>query len=256
MGNKLLYHYTNLSACSSILNNKSIWLSDCRFLNDTKELKEAIDIFLEPFSDEDRKILSSSFIYNSFNRNYCIFSLSKKHNVLSQWRAYSNDAKGVAIGFDRNVLEKLGFTCVDCIYEEHKVFLEDVREKHSNAIERILHSKKELVAENDFIRWLGENNSIVDNVVNDLLKVKNIAFKEEQEVRIIKSFSSEEMLFRESNDKVVPYKEMIFWNESSFDMAIVIPEIWLGPKCNSLNAVSLRMLSRLTEFKAYDCGYV
>ncbi|MGB3752205.1 MAG: DUF2971 domain-containing protein [Arcobacteraceae bacterium] len=255
MEQNLLYHYTNIHACYSILQKKSIWMTDCRFLNDTKELTESIKLFIRPFNEEEKKILNNTFIYNSFNRSYCIFSLSKEYNVLSQWRAYANDARGVTLGFNKNVLGKLGFSLVNCIYEEHEEVINSMRKKHFNNIKDILDAKKELVAENSFMGWLRENYSKIDEIVYDLLSIKNIAFKEENEVRIIKPFDTKELNFRESNNKIIPYKDEIYWKESHFDLAVVIPTIWLGPKCNILNSTSLRMISRITEFKKYDCGY-
>ena len=45
----VLYHYTSISALNGILTSRNVWASDCRFLNDQKELINAIDIFINKF---------------------------------------------------------------------------------------------------------------------------------------------------------------------------------------------------------------
>lgn len=43
-GDRIAYHYTNASSLISILRNKEVWLSNVRFMNDTSELRYAVDL--------------------------------------------------------------------------------------------------------------------------------------------------------------------------------------------------------------------
>ena len=40
-----LYHYTSLEAIKSVLENKKIWMTDLRYLNDSQELYHGFEVF-------------------------------------------------------------------------------------------------------------------------------------------------------------------------------------------------------------------
>lgn len=91
------YHYTSIDSFNSIFRSGKVWASDCRYLNDSHELAKAQELFLSKFEGKTREALSLAFHWHSFSRCHCVFSLSRSPEVLSQWRAYADDGKGVAI---------------------------------------------------------------------------------------------------------------------------------------------------------------
>lgn len=255
MEEEVLYHYTTMHACNSILLSKKIWMSDCRFLNDRDELDKALSIFLGPFEGEAERCLKFAFWHQKFNRHYCVCCFSKSPEILSQWRGYADDGTGVALGFSRSSFRSTTFTLIDCIYDDHGDYIAKLRDKHEVVIDLLLEKKKELIAANSYMQWLAENHKYTDGIIADLLRVKNPAFREEQEVRALASFSN--VSFRVSNNVMIPYKEMQFWTDpDDISMFVMIPEVWLGPKCPEINEVALQSLRYgFMEIKKFDCGY-
>ena len=126
---KILYHYCSVETLLSIIQNKTIWLSDASKTNDSSELKyifdfftATVDVILESYGnkyndlikEKVRKIINSTMeglVYDKiriakYKKNFiCCFSEAK--DLLSQWRAYANDGNGVAIGFSSDMLKKI-----------------------------------------------------------------------------------------------------------------------------------------------------
>ncbi|RXK01143.1 hypothetical protein CRU98_01465 [Arcobacter sp. CECT 8986] len=257
--NEVLYHYTNIPAALSILSNKSIWLSDCRFLNDSHEYYKAIDILLNSFDikEEESKFINTVLTYSGYKEHHCIFSLSSNPKILSQWRTYSDDGRGVAIGFHRKSLEQ-SFNLFECIYENHELYIEDIRKKHLQTIDKIIYICNHFVGQH-IVLELDKIVSEINLLARDLLRIKNSVFKEEKEVRIIKSYSYKDISFRNSNNIIVPYKDEVYakYLDKFVDHSIYVREIWLGPKCNELNKISFgsMFISPFTNIYEFDCGY-
>ena len=114
----------------SIIQNKSIWLSDANKTNDPSELNyifnfftSTIDECLEKYTDkytnliiQKVKAIANTMAYNlvyekapiaRYKKNFiCCFSEAK--DLLSQWRAYGNDGNGVPC-FTRRWSRRTGF---------------------------------------------------------------------------------------------------------------------------------------------------
>ncbi len=104
--NDILYHYTSLNGFLSIIETQSLFFSNVNFLNDSKEIKHGVDIVLkaieETEKDENSDILlkmkeNIDLLYKSEKYVTCF---SKDGDLLSQWRAYGNNGKGISIGFE------------------------------------------------------------------------------------------------------------------------------------------------------------
>lgn len=110
-----IYHYCSSGAFLSIISNKKIWLSDINTMNDFGEMHWAYDRFMEAANNVINEIGESfiskvdEIISTSQQRVLpMLCSFSTDGDVLSQWRAYSENGKGVAIGFSTKELKKLG----------------------------------------------------------------------------------------------------------------------------------------------------
>jgi len=124
-----------------------------------------------------------------------ITCFSRKGDLLSQWRAYGDDGRGVSIGFDSKLLSKADS-------RKNDIYIEDVLYDKEKQIEEIhlavynaLIYMKELFEEdnakihNDFNKYFIEEFDAFCEVICDDLAIlscymKNPAFKEEDEVRI------------------------------------------------------------------------
>ncbi len=124
-----------------------------------------------------------------------IACFSRKGDLLSQWRAYGDDGKGVSIGFDPKLLRKVNSNKND-IYIEDILYdkdeqIEDIRLAVNGAVtymKNLFHDDAVRVSD-DFNKYFIEEFDAFCEVICDELEIsscymKNPAFKEEDEVRI------------------------------------------------------------------------
>lgn len=217
----MIYHYCNLDALIAIVKNKEIWASNYRYLNDAKEIsiaKEKIEENLDLIKDGIKsnkgyqsviKCLKSSL----GNYDYFITSFSQKPDVLSQWRAYAQNGRGMSIGFDETLLEKIDLKVHDAIYG-------------NNLIDSVISIGKDYLekktAYNDIKQLEFEFAQLIG-------RYKGEAFKEEQEKRLIIMQNIGDKVnhiqFRRSGNFVVPFLIVCFDSLSND----IIREVWIGP---------------------------
>src|SRR5690349_16503832 len=105
-----LYHYTGMAGLEGILKSDSIWFTDYRHLNDPNELLHGLALAQRML---ERRAQAGGFegmlfawvndLLNqkNFDRafEFLIASFSRNRDELGQWRAYADNAQGVAIAF-------------------------------------------------------------------------------------------------------------------------------------------------------------
>ena len=133
-----LYHYTSAAGLEGMTRYKSLWSTDFRFLNDSREFYHGLSIFeariAEIAASDPSRFAGglSDFIAKRIkgagmtipgvfaNDFIVITSLSEKRDLLSQWRGY-NDGKGFVVGIDFDWLEACahaqGFSLAKVIYD-------------------------------------------------------------------------------------------------------------------------------------------
>lgn len=262
---RILYHYTSMEGICGILSGQSVWMSDCRYLNDRKELRDAVDSFIDKYEGEKRIALELAFHWWQYSRCHCVFSLSESPQILSQWRAYSADGTGMALGFSEKFMTagwcERDAKLVDCVYDDHNQFLDLVSENLAQEIEKIFgiyEVSKHAV--NIFWEEIEKETSPLDTLYAQLLRVKNIAFKEEREVRLVKSVPFREAKTRVSSGVAIPFIKNKLWRDNDKSAVyVLIPEVWLGPRCDVRNAHWLSFHQQLGwtigGIKKFDCGY-
>ncbi|MAC82670.1 MAG: hypothetical protein CL624_00900 [Arcobacter sp.] len=260
---KTLYHYTSIEGLNSILNNRSVWASDCRFLNDTNELKVAFDSFLGNYSGIEFEALRMGLHSFGYTHYHCVLSLSKSPKILSQWRAYGDDGKGACIGFKPKYIHRMhkeiNKNIVDCVYSDHDDFIKSLTSKYQQEIDEVVLIYKKEPAINLFFSKIEKRPDLLDGLISELLRVKNISFVEECETRVVMHVPKDIMKTRVSNGLIIPYFEhKLLEDEDASFMFCIVPEIWLGPKSDRRNEEALRAYSSygMINIKFYDCGYV
>jgi hypothetical protein len=138
---KHLYHYTDLEAVKGILTSKSLWLSKFTSTNDISEIRLAIGHFLDFVAreardleaDEARLLRDATARFEDFQRvNICLASFCEERDLLSQWRSYGNDGRGIALGFSSPSLQALAsrprLNLYRCVYDpkEHRRIAADL----------------------------------------------------------------------------------------------------------------------------------
>ena len=132
-----LYHYTSPAGLLGILSNRYIFATDSRFVNDSQELKYALDSVLLPLLSELRPDESDPAGYISNARNFLdrevnhhsyIACFTERGDQLSQWHGYGSGVGAISIGFNANSLQsnieklnlKTGASLQSVIYKERK----------------------------------------------------------------------------------------------------------------------------------------
>ena len=108
-----VYHYTDVCGFQGILTTKTLWFSDGYFTNDYTEhrlvLENAVaklkELAKEPRNSRFCKKLEESLLGVPIHPYVCCFS--SEPDLLSQWRAYSDDGAGFAIGFSTAGIDRL-----------------------------------------------------------------------------------------------------------------------------------------------------
>jgi hypothetical protein len=125
-----LFHYTDLEGVKGIFTSRTLWLSKFTASNDISEILLAIEHFQsfvgrkakEFTRDEGDFLRESADQLESFRRtNVCLASFCEQHDLLSQWRSYGNDGRGIALGFNSSQLVALAqrhdLRLLRCVYD-------------------------------------------------------------------------------------------------------------------------------------------
>ena len=253
---EILYHYCSNATLCSIIQNKSIWLSSLSMSNDSMEGRWMRGIFQKACRNADIKVRHVPEIMRSFDNlvamsDFLGFCLSEQGDVLSQWRGYADDAAGVSIGFSFPYLNSghpideendiAGHSLWKVIYgtQEQAEYLDQVireTEKFSadGAYDRptlLTLARKSAEQEVQKKLWASANISLLP-LFFDLFRVKNPAFSEEREWRLMSPSPRIKMSgrkFRSAGSKIIPYREHQLGRMDEGPLV----EIILGPKNTS-----------------------
>ncbi len=105
-----LFHYTSTIGFKGIIENDTLWFSDCAYLNDGSEVRWGAGVLGRaagelagrvPESDQKliERVVGRIEQITMLNRS-AIFSLSARGNLLNQWRDYGKDVVAYSIGLD------------------------------------------------------------------------------------------------------------------------------------------------------------
>ncbi|TLG79021.1 DUF2971 domain-containing protein [Methylocystis sp. B8] len=114
----IIYHYTNDVGLRGILETGNIWLTDIFNLNDPSELSYGFSHVVKIlnskavdgpppsklFAQQIEALLVQGGIQAA--AHYFVSSFSSTGDDLGQWRAYADNGRGYALGFDAKELEK------------------------------------------------------------------------------------------------------------------------------------------------------
>lgn len=238
---KVLYHYCSIETFYNIVINKNLWLTDSYSTNDYMEnrwiLSKIKQVLTTIINDDNREYFDKVIqTYNMNNIIPFISCFSETGDLLSQWRAYTNDGTGLAIGFNTDYFRlkhELPYTMA--VFNENSIGLHEIIYDEKKQIDLL---KKLLVYSPDI-----NLVPIVSNRLKQLSNVfKNPAFNEEKEWRIIHTpmimgsyiddttvvnGAISECKFRVTQIDIAPYFTLPFSEEKNI---APIAEIILGPK--------------------------
>jgi len=217
---KTIYHYTSLSGLISIIESQSIYCTNINYLNDKKEFKYGVSIIekvIDKLLKENFEIPVLEMVNKHIGRIYkherYVTCFSKQGDLLSQWRAYANQGRGVSIGFD---FINFSDSIDQFVHGRHIEYDENTQLQVVEELIRIIATffkeRKEIIEWADFgYEWL-VNTVIVDFLQDIIASYKSYTFREEEEYRfeytidgnMIKK-GDEEIHFRSSDTLIIPY---------------------------------------------------
>ena len=267
---QILYHYCGGDAFWSIIEKGDIWLSDIFSLNDSTELKWGRDTFLKVFLEHPH-LFDDDFrdfaIYMVFSMHEgmrpFVGSFSANGDLLSQWRAYSDDGRGFSLGLRAShIHKKWGVRLKKIEYRERRqetiikqslLELQDIWRKTGGVIAasnvypnpNVFPDLKYPTPQFREVRlsyWVIWSH-LLSEFAMDLSSLKHPTFFEEKEYRIIRAIGYSEGKFSDagagSRGGPVPVKERmrgsdkIAYIEFSFDQnrdSNIVRTVVLGPK--------------------------
>jgi len=133
-----LWHYTSYAAFEKIVDSKTIWATEYRFLNDREEFRHAREL-AQKLVDDEPEFTGAQFharetIRNAVNIAFyaghlheerlriMVASFSEEGDQLSQWRAYTDSSRGISLGLDLSNLRPppnigTAVTFAPCVYD-------------------------------------------------------------------------------------------------------------------------------------------
>lgn len=261
------YHYTSQRGLLGIIEDKKMWSTNIRYLNDSTEFSYTIDLTSEVLKGkptEVKEFISDDILPSHFSSLKAgpvfVTSLSSRRDQLSQWRGYCPDSGGFMIGFDRIELQHLameqGFWLSRCIYSLGKQ--QKIINKEIESLSKIMHpdsSQESLRPHMELDEYITTaNKARLDFALKLLLlapRFKHPSFKQEDEWRLISDPShnrSRKVEFREGPSLIVPYIEFSLSNKIG---DIPIKEIMVGPTPHP--ELSLNSVGELLKSKGISC---
>jgi hypothetical protein len=219
-----IYHYTSLNNFISIVENQTLFCTNISFLNDRREYKYGVDLLLKRINilkndglNSDVLDMVSEHIDLIYKSERYVTCFSKNGDLLSQWRAYANNCKGVAIGFESMMIERKMN-----LYLQRKHVTYDVKEQTEILDELIkiminfFEVYKEIFDWAEYgYEWLVAN-AIIEYLDNIISGYKDPSFFEEQEYRLefviycrVNKKEHVEINYRASETQIIPYIKFI-----------------------------------------------
>jgi len=216
----IIYHYTTPEKFLSIVNNQSFYFTNLNYLNDRKEFHHGVDLILQVIdgwsSDDVTKI-----IFEKIKKNIQYIHKSSKYvscfscngDLLSQWRAYANQGKGISIGFDVTSINQFEVGDIESKYILYN------KKYQTEIIEEIIKIQIDFFTHIwEFYDWEGHGfeslvaTSILDFLEGVITVFKHPSFSEEREFRLewkidgqIIKLEESDVIFRSSETLIIPY---------------------------------------------------
>ncbi len=253
----MLYHYTSFAGLMGIVQEKALWASEIRYLNDSQELQHfgrlvhsLVIRALEATPHQQSADILGQFdqwLRERLALGPMIFvgSLTENGNLLSQWRGYCGHGQGVSLGFapDRVVLaaRDRAFTIGRCIYEGgRQTQLVDDFLKILLAAANSRGPDGALPATQSFHGFFQELEPQIFRIAP---LFKSGAFSEESEWRAVSlpvlNFVQPPIRYRPGATMLIPFIDMPLPTDNG---RLVLPKVYIGPTSTpglSVHSVSM-----------------
>lgn len=241
---KYLYHYTTVDGLLGIVKEQSLRASNIAFMNDSKEYKYGIDLFLKCIEEKKKNVsstgqrnaleklkghLGTSYTKIFFTISYCEFK-----DQLSQWRGYGSANETVCMEFATEGLRNLVAMCEKSEPGSHSLdFVPSKviynRKEQENIVENFIDAilRCEEILSDEAITYA----SIM--ILRFSVLFKDNSFHEEREWRSVFMVTTgkEEIFFRTRNGVIIPYIQTSVYDAKKENLPIT--KIMVGPSVHS-----------------------
>lgn len=257
-----IYQYTNIDALFNGIIIKEpnkegaeicLWASNYLYMNDPNEIttgQRYVDEILAKYLIKDSSY--KEMYDNADGVDYYITSFSMISDTLPMWSVYGKNGTGIALGFDRTIIEKTNLSLYRCPYldDELKAKIIEFCEKMKG--EKI--PKKVLDFTIIFVlialllnKDKKQSEEVMDYFLPFLLFMiyaKDPAYKYEDEVRLlVHSDENSEIKYRAQNNLIIPYIENYFPKEA-------LKTVWIGPTNDMKRTV--KSIDRYLKHKGFN----
>lgn len=255
--NLILYHYTTLDGLKGIINNRSLWCSHIRTLNDPSEIQYGKNLVISQIdehikSNEDKVIIELfeqlKMLINGFEILFHIFvgCFCQEDNLLSQWRNYSAQGGGYSLGLKFNSNIKFSHYETNLNNTSH-IILRKIIYSPAVQIYNIKSCLDSIIAGcMDSIKWFTKTglgvpqdwsliaaNEAINILFDIILSFKDPVFSEEKEWRIIKVVRDDDRpdlyKFRNSKSRLIPYLDTYVYEKIGATSIFPLESITYGP---------------------------
>jgi len=265
-----LYQYTSASGLKGIVENQSLWLTHILYQNDTRELYDGLDL-IKRVLDEEYFGLGNDFISDPALVNIYTASFTEERDLLSQWRGYCPRG-GYSYELNPELFTPLSMWPNDlvlrkCIYTEAEK-IELIKKSIVGVEPQDYRAYKRRLEAGMTMPHSKEKYRISENIYNNIGLMKDDAFREEKEWRLMThhitrtpsiSFRAmqRDYKIRISNEKLIPYLEAKFSyvNDEGNTQRVpnIFKEIIVGPNADPLLAkASCELLVKDPLCKIYN----
>lgn len=260
---EIVYHYTSLDNFLAILKNQSLFFTNLNYLNDSKEYKYGVNLIHEIVEKYEKtnkniKILEEvlgniQLIYKSQRYISCF---SSNGDLLSQWRAYGNHGKGIAMGFTVSELDEFESSYISAKYIQYNE--NEQRSSIEEIITIILNCLDEI---KDIYEWTPNTYEyfvavfIIEFLEEMISTFKHPSFIEEKEFRLeytidgnINKLDKNKIEYRSNQNFIIPYNNIRYIRESNeqesnkniIQRKLPVKKIIIGPSLDfDLNKVAV-----------------
>lgn len=194
----IVYHYCSLDSFFAIINHSTIRLSNIAKSNDREEVRHCFDIFEKTLRDsclEFSKYYGCRKFFDNIDYNdlvsravtndsliYYVSCFSAESDLLSQWRGYADDGRGVAIGF----YSKAFVSAKDFKNIKYNKVIYDASAIKNDLHDYIIRKLKDAYNRYTPISpYIDAINDIISGMIYNAIFYKNPAFIEESEWRLV-----------------------------------------------------------------------
>lgn len=239
----VLYHYTDFQALDGILRNSELRLNNVLNMNDASEMRlfmrglcDAVeDRFVREGKEEKaqqvrelfRRELKREFHYSGYAACFSVY-----RDDASQWERYGNHGRGVCLGFDRKLLERIAVGAVSL----KTVFYRDEDDIDEHELVEVFYQLMEPLEK------IEEEDPSIREALNAAwvcsAAFKHPSFSAEREVRLVMSPFGKEYfdgkpqyhIARERIKKYYPLNLKFMCMREGLVLEDLITEIIIGPE--------------------------